>query len=243
MTIATSPTQQRSAWEDKAVLRAVYAAYHDRIRQACKPGRTLEIGAGSGHLRAGLPDCVGMDIVPTPWIDIVGDAHSLPFRNDSIANLVMIDVFHHLAYPATFLREVCRVLEPGGRLIMVEPAMTLVSVPVLKLFHHEDMIMRADPFADGPQTGPDPADANMALPHLVFVRNRRRLTEMFPGMVMARLNWFDLWAYPLSGGFQRWSLLPAAWVRPLLALESKLEPLLGRLLGFRMLVVLEKRLE
>ncbi len=240
MTIVTSPTQQRAAWEGKAVLRAVYAAYHHRIRQACRAGRTLEIGAGSGHLRASLSDCVGMDIVPTPWIDVVGDAHSLPFRDNTIANLVMIDVFHHLAYPSAFLREVCRVLQPGGRLIMVEPAMTLVSVPVLKLFHHEDMVMRVDPFADGPQTGPDPADANMALPHLVFVTHRRRLVQMFPGLAMTRRTWFDLWAYPLSGGFQRWSLLPAALVQPLLALEAKVESVLGRLLGFRMMVVMEK---
>ncbi|MCW0234826.1 MAG: class I SAM-dependent methyltransferase [Ferrovibrio sp.] len=241
MTIATSSTQQRSAWEGKPVLRAVYTAYHHRIRQACRPGRTLEIGAGSGHLRAGLSDCIGMDIVTTPWIDVVGDAHSLPFRDGAIANLVMIDVFHHLAYPTAFLREVFRVLQPGGRLIMIEPAVTPVSVPILKLFHHEDMIMRVDPFADGPQTGPDPADANMALPHLVFVTHQRRLAEMFPGMVMAKRSWFDLWAYPLSGGFQRWSLLPAAFARPLLALEAKLEPLLGRLLGFRMMVVMEKQ--
>ncbi|MEK9969406.1 MAG: class I SAM-dependent methyltransferase [Ferrovibrio sp.] len=241
MTTTTSPVQQRAAWEDKAVLRAVYAAYHQRIRQACGPGRTLEIGAGSGHLRAGLHDCVGMDIVPTPWIDVVGDAHALPFHDGAFANLVMIDVFHHLAYPAAFLREVCRVLQQGGRLIMIEPAATLVSLPILKLFHHEDMFMRVDPFADGPQTGPDPADANMALPHLVFVTHRRRLTDMFPGLVMLRRSWFDLWAYPLSGGFQRWSLLPASLVRPLLALEAKLEPLLGRLLGFRMMVVMEKR--
>lgn len=157
-----------------------------------------------------------------------------------MANLVMIDVFHHLAYPMTFLREVSRVLQNGGRLIIVEPAMTLVSVPVLKLFHHEDMSMRADPFADRPQTGPNPPDANMALPHLVFVRNRNKLAGVFPDMAVTKLNWFDLWAYPLSGGFQRWSLLPAALARPLLALESKLEPLLGRLLGFRMMVVLEK---
>jgi len=157
-----------------------------------------------------------------------------------MANLVMIDVFHHLAYPMTFLREVSRVLQNGGRLIIVEPAMTLVSVPVLKLFHHEEMIMRADPFADRPQTGPNPADANMALPHLVFVRNRKKLARVFPDIAVTKLNWFDLWAYPLSGGFQRWSLLPAALARPLLTLESKLEPLLGRLLGFRMMVVLEK---
>jgi hypothetical protein len=51
----------------------------------------------------------------------------------------------------------------------------------------------------------------------------------------------SLLAYPLSGGFKPWSLLPSALVGPLLALENKLAHVLGGLMAFRMLVVVEKR--
>jgi hypothetical protein len=48
-------------------------------------------------------------------------------------------------------------------------------------------------------------------------------------------------AYPLTGGFRPWSLIPAALVRPALRIESALAPVLGPLCAFRMLVVMERR--
>ena len=46
---------------------------------------------------------------------------------------------------------------------------------------------------------------------------------------------FDFLAYPLSGDFRRWSLLPAVAVPGVLKLESLFLPLIGRWVGFRML--------
>jgi hypothetical protein len=50
-----------------------------------------------------------------------------------------------------------------------------------------------------------------------------------------------LFAYPLSGGFKPWSLIPQALVRPVLALEDALLPVLGPVMGFRLLIVIEKQ--
>jgi hypothetical protein len=49
----------------------------------------------------------------------------------------------------------------------------------------------------------------------------------------------SLLAYPLSGGFRSWNLVPAAAVAPLLRLEERVAPRLGRLAGFRLLLVIE----
>jgi 2-polyprenyl-3-methyl-5-hydroxy-6-metoxy-1,4-benzoquinol methylase len=35
-----------------------------------------------------------------------------------------VDVLHHLEFPVVFFREAARVLRPGGRVLMVEPAIT-----------------------------------------------------------------------------------------------------------------------
>jgi hypothetical protein len=51
---------------------------------------------------------------------------------------------------------------------------------------------------------------------------------------------FSFLAYPLSGGFRPWSLLPHAVTRPLLAAEWGARALLGRLAAFRLLAVYEK---
>jgi hypothetical protein len=44
----------------------------------------------------------------------------------------------------------------------------------------------------------------------------------------------------MSGGFQSWSLMPAALVRPLLAFEEKVPKIFQSQIAFRMLVVVER---
>ena len=76
---------------------------------------------------------------------------------------------------------------------------------------------------------------------LLFGRHRRRFEKSVNQFEIVTLRRFSFFAYPLSGGFKDWSLLPVAVVRPLLKIEDKLEPLLGSLMAFRLLAVLERR--
>ena len=70
---------------------------------------------------------VTTDVEPTPWADHVVDAERLPYGDGSLANLVLIDVFHHLADPAGFLDEASRTLAPGGRVVILDPYCSPVS--------------------------------------------------------------------------------------------------------------------
>jgi hypothetical protein len=53
------------------------------------------------------------------------------------------------------------------------------------------------------------------------------------------VRWLSLVAYPLTGGFKPWSLIPLALVGPLLRLEDAVSGTMGRLLGFRILITIE----
>jgi hypothetical protein len=64
--------------------------------------------------------------------------------------------------------------------------------------------------------------------------------EEVKGFKISSSDWLSLFAYPLSGGFKSWSLLPHKWVYFVLKIEEKLLPILGRLMAFRLMVVLEK---
>jgi SAM-dependent methyltransferase len=232
--------KHRARWQNKPSLRAVYLDYQDRIKNALVPGPVLEIGGGSGYLRDALPDAISLDVQWAPWLDVIADAHDLPFPAGTFMNIVMLDVFHHLSYPVRFLREAMRVLRPGGRLVMIEPNVSAVSWLFFKL-HEEPVLLGVDPFDPAPRSGPSPYESNQALPYLVFVRKVRELKTVVPDLLIVSTERLSLWAYPLSGGFQPWTLLPARLAQPLLRLESKLNRWLGWLAGFRLMVVAERR--
>ena len=114
----------RQIWARKPTLRIVYNAFYDRIVAACRPGLTVEIGGGIGNLKERLEHVIATDIQVAPWLDCVADAQRLPFASGRVANLVMVDVLHHLQCPLIFFREAARVLQDGGRVLMIEPAIT-----------------------------------------------------------------------------------------------------------------------
>lgn len=234
--------EHREIWRQKPVLRAIYIDFYQRIGAAWRPGLSLEIGGGSGNLKGVANQVVSTDIVPMPWLDAVADAQALPFDDDSFANVVGIDVLHHIERPKRFLTEACRVLRPRGRIILIEPAITPVSWVFYRFFHPEPVVLSDDPLADGPlDPNREPFDANQAIPTLLFERDRQRMSQAFPGLKIVQLERLSLFAYPLSGGFRSWSLVPVALVGPMLSLERRLSPLIGRLAAFRLFVVIEKQ--
>ncbi len=227
-------------WQRKPVLRQIYEDCYRRIAARCRPGPTLEIGGGVGNLKSFIPEVVTTDIQSAEWLDLVADAHRLPFANDAFANIVMFDVLHHLERPRLFLQEAIRVIRCGGRLVVCEPAITPVSYLFYKFLHPEPVLLAADPLAEGGLSSDrDPYDANQAIPTRLFGRDRARLERLFPDLRIGERVLFSLFAYPLSGGFRSWSALPAGWVGPLLRLEDRLLPLLGRVMAFRLLGVID----
>ena len=117
----------KNIWKSKPVLREVYSNYFQKIQGSCVDGLTLEIGGGSGNLKDYLNNVISTDIQYASWIDVVGDAQFLPFDNDSIDNIVLLDVLHHIQFPMLFFKEASRVLKSKGRIILLEPAITPMS--------------------------------------------------------------------------------------------------------------------
>ena len=239
---ALTPEQFRDVWNAKPSLRAVYRDYYRRLEEWSRPGMIVELGAGSGNLKEAMPEVVATDIVRVPWLDAVVDAQALPFADATVDSIVGIDVLHHVQYPVRFVDEAVRTLRPGGRVVLIEPAITPVSRIVFKLGHPEPVDLRADPLADGaPDRDKHPMDSNQALPTLLAGRHRRRVEQRFPDLRLLRHEHLSLAAYPLSGGFRSWNLVPPRAVGPFLRMEATLAPLLGRLMGFRLLLVYERR--
>lgn len=233
--------EHRSVWRDKPVLRSVYHDFYRRIGEWLVDGPTVELGCGTGNFKEFFQSAVAVDTSFAPWIDLVADAHALPLADACISNIVLIDVIHHLAEPRQFLREAERVLISGGRLVLIEPAITSLSWFFYRFLHPERVDFSVDPFTLVDEAARhDPYDGNQAIPTLLFLKNGERLREAFPDLTIRHRSFLSLFVYPMSGGFRRWSLVPSSMVASLLKLEDRLLPVVGKWMAFRLFVVMER---
>jgi ubiquinone/menaquinone biosynthesis C-methylase UbiE len=90
----------------------------------CGPGAALENAAATGAQVAGVdpsPSMVARASERVPTADVrVASAEELPFPDDHFTVVANVASFHHWADRDAGLREVLRVLGPGGRLHIVE---------------------------------------------------------------------------------------------------------------------------
>jgi ubiquinone/menaquinone biosynthesis C-methylase UbiE len=90
----------------------------------CGPGAALEYAAKTGAQVAGVdpsPSMVERAAKKTATADVkLGSAEDIPFADDAFTVAINVSSFHHWADREAGLREMRRVLEPGGRLHIVE---------------------------------------------------------------------------------------------------------------------------
>ena len=110
------------------------ALRHELVSQAT--GETLEIGAGTGlnlmHYSKAVPILVALEpdasmrdraknrshTANTQFID--GNVESLPFQDGIFDSVVATLVFCSVEHPDTGLKEIYRVLKPGGKFLLLE---------------------------------------------------------------------------------------------------------------------------
>jgi SAM-dependent methyltransferase len=242
MSLEQSLESQEEAWNGRPLLRRLYLEWYRALEERLSPisGTSIELGSGIGKLRLVTGDRVVLtDVERTRWVDAQVDALSLPYEDGSLANIVLVDVFHHLAEPARFLDEATRALAPGGRLLMVEPYCSPLSTLLYERFHHERTDLSADVFAVDEVSASAPMESNQALPTLAFYRHRQETLRRWPSLSLAEEERFAFVLYPLSGGFSRRPLVPPWLYTPLRGVEWLLRPLAPSL-AFRCLIVLER---
>jgi SAM-dependent methyltransferase len=217
--------QHRRLWQEKPVLRLVYGPWFEAlVRQAPAGARVLEVGAGPGFLRAFAgerrPDLrwIASDIHAAAWNDLAADATRLPLRDGVLGAVLGLDLLHHLARPALFFAETARVLEEGGRLVLVEPWITPLSWPVFRFMHHERCRLGVDAWRPFPANDKDSFDGDAAIPwRLARQTDPRRWRDL--GLEPPSVSPVNGFAYLLSRGFRSGSLLPLRGARGLIALD------------------------
>lgn len=222
-------------WDRKAILRRLYETWYEKILAELKPGNIVEVGAGTGNfkrwLKAKNRSVWTLDILPGRYVNVQADALCMPFRESSVDNIVMIDALHHFAQPFAFLQHAAKTLRAGGRVVLVEPFVSLWGGFVYRYLHHE----RVDFDFEETTAAKQAWDGNAAIPQLTLAKLERQ-----PGALrVVKTSFCEFLSYPLSGGFSYRSLLPA----PLLLGLHRLEQIRffqNKLLSLRIVAVLEK---
>jgi SAM-dependent methyltransferase len=243
--------QSRANWQAKPGLRNYYTKeVYDRILAGLRPGRSLEIGSGAmffaDYFRDRRPhdELITTDISHQPRLDVGGvDVHDLPFDDGAFDNVICLHVLHHVARPKQALRELARVLRPGGAAILVEPWTCGVGRAFYKHLHHEGYEILPDPWLHEPAADKDAMDANVALARQLFVDHGDKLGQHVPGLELVGKQFFAGLSYLATGGFRRRCGAPAWLIRSFRCLERLMPQWLMRCCCLQSLYVLQKKPE
>lgn len=107
--------------------------------------KILDVGCGNGFISQLYPNfnIVGIDISdgmlahnPQKWIK--APAEAIPFPDNHFDYVVCRSLLHHLEEPEQGLREMFRVLKPGGKWVCWDPNHNIVYETVRRIFQHTD---------------------------------------------------------------------------------------------------------
>ena len=107
-------------------LRPLSLAMQRAIARDVAPGgdrqAVLDLGCGDKpylpYFKGVASTYVGVDVHPGEYVDVVGAAESLPFAESSFDVVVATQMLEHVPDPPQVIREVNRVLRPGGLLLL-----------------------------------------------------------------------------------------------------------------------------
>lgn len=193
----------------KPFLKKIYEEWYQsfiQILPELPDGKLVEIGSGGGFLKDLLPEVVTSDILPLPHCDLTFAAEEMPFDDDRVSAIFMIDVLHHIPDCERFFKEAERVLAPGGEIFMIEPANTAWGRFIYTHLHHEPFDPERETWqfeTEGPLSG-----ANGALPWMVFTRDIDTFHERFPRLECCAIKTHTPFRYLMTGGLSYKSAVP-----------------------------------
>jgi SAM-dependent methyltransferase len=128
-------------WQDRIDAWPAIRAYKDHMaRFLPDDGLVLDVGCGTGGdlVAIGVDRAIGLDpsdvmcrrVVNRGALVCRGDGEALPFASGSFRSTRTDRVLQHLSDPLAALRELGRVTEPGGSIVLADPDQESLTIHV-----------------------------------------------------------------------------------------------------------------
>jgi demethylmenaquinone methyltransferase/2-methoxy-6-polyprenyl-1,4-benzoquinol methylase len=125
-------------------------------------GVIMDIGGGTGRVARVLSDS-GCQVVVVDvsagmltrvhgnsgLIPLMADAAALPIQTGSVQRVLIVDALHHIKRQPETIRELCRLLEPGGVGVVVEPDTRVFLVKLIVIM--EFILLMGSHFLTAPE--------------------------------------------------------------------------------------------
>ena len=194
----------------------------------------LELGCGVSPMKDIFPNIIASDIEESKLTDMNIDAVNLPFENKSLKTIYATNCFHHISDKRKFIDESYRVLSDKGRLIMLEPSFSLLSMliyPFLfkdesyNIFSSINQLNTCDPMKG----------ANQASSYICFAKNRKIFLKDSGFNVFEIFHCQNSFAYLFSGGINFQELLPYSLIKRMMKISF-----LSSIFSLHWIIVLQK---
>ena len=235
--------KNRKIYQNKNLVKIIYNSYYKKVKKniyISNNKKILELGSGGGNIKKIIKECITSDQFKNKNIDRIENIYKINFKKNSISNIILIDVFHHLQFPSLALKEIHRVLIKNGRIIMVEPAMGFIPRIVYKIFHYEpngfNLKIKWNDIPKKIPSSNEYFDAQ-SMPWRAFFLKEINLKSKYK---IKSIKPFSDFAFLLSGGYSYRALYPKILYSLIKLIDKILTSISIRIFSARMLIVLEK---
>jgi len=216
--------------------------YLEIVKRISPSAFILEVGAGAGTSTLFLPNhnILRTDLISANPVLVSENVNvlDLGFKSGEFDAVIAIDVIHHLSDPLRGLSQMCRVIKPNGKILLIEPYVSIFSFPIYKVFHQEktSMFLRQRDLLQSETK--EPSLGNQTIAQTVFKRKSltTKLKDILGPGAEISITYRDFIGFFATGGINKPLRTSGSFIRLVLKLEKNIPQSILKLIASRMII-------